>query len=99
MLGNTRQMQKVEELADCNNIELKYDITIVWGGGEGGIEMMTLLGMEHLDSKIKLIIKLIEYAFILLLLPPRYLRCYKKFVLNTLEVNRLVHEIIEYSLS
>ena len=49
MLGNTRQMQKVEELADCNNIELKYDITIVWGGGEDGIEMMTLLGMEHLD--------------------------------------------------
>ena len=51
-----------------------------------------------------MIIKLIEYAFILLLLPPRYLRCYKKFVLNTLEIyeyvqNRLVHEIIEYSLS
>ena len=45
-----------------------------------------------------------EFAFILPLLPPRYLRCYKKFVLNTLEIyeyvqNRLVHEIIEYSLS
>ena len=49
LLGNTRQMQKVEELTDCNNIELKYDITIVGGGGEVGIEMMTLLGMEHLD--------------------------------------------------
>ena len=51
-----------------------------------------------------MIIKLIEFAFILLLLPPRYLRCYKKFVLNTLEIyeyaqNRLVHGIIEYSLS
>ena len=51
-----------------------------------------------------MIIKLIEFAFILLLLPPRYLRCYKKFVLNTLEIyeyvqNRLVHKIIEYSLS
>ena len=51
-----------------------------------------------------MIIKIIEFAFILLLLPPRYLRCYKKFVLNTLEIyeyvqNRLVHEIIEYSLS
>ena len=49
ILGNTRQMQKVEELTDCNNIELKYYSTIVGGGWEVGIEMMTLLGMEHLD--------------------------------------------------